>query len=683
MDILQHLVSLLQKSVTGPEATYEADATINSISAILRDKPVTAQPENIQASLRKLHSSTDEQGLPANEVIKHVIDELSIGLARGHSGPRFFGFVTGGSLPVAQNDTISTALEFRTLELILDLLSIPRDTFTGRSLTTGATASNILGLALRDPSYSTSDHGYPADVEVKVLTDRHHASIEKAAAIIGIGRSNVISLITDSGMGNRSFATILKQTLGDYKSSGKQGDFTDMTGVREICTEYDAWLHIDAAFGALAALTPEYSHLREELASADSITTDATSASSDSPPNLEWVQSVPSPLHMNLENSRRFIALPLYCAVISMGRSGYRDIVQRNIQFARSVASWMSSPEEGGRWFEVLNLRLLKSGVTSVPLNVVLFRPKDGANVPQVYRSSMHTQPNGASAALIRDINATKKMYVTPGGYPGGAIRIAVSNWMTGYQDDGSQINLELPARPMSEQTSAADNKPQLYSTREDWKDVTPIEQSDLANPLVPIFYPPDCLILFQLDITNDMPNRQYRYDTLMELQYPLEEEMKLMDELALLHLKHYQVWHHRKLITLKLKKPGRELTFIAKVLAVDAKNYHTWAYRQWLLTYFDDDDLWQFEMPFVNLMLDQDVRNNSAWHHRFFVAFDSGVRTGDEDREAVLRKELNYVKEKISIAPNNLSAWNYLRGILDKAKRNYGTLREFVLPYT
>ncbi|PVG01385.1 PLP-dependent transferase [Serendipita vermifera] len=515
MDILQHLVSLLQKSITGPEAANEANATSSSISAILRAKPVTAQPEDIQTSLRKLCGRIDEQGLPANEVIRHVVEELSIGLARGHSGPRYFGFVTGGSLPAAQcgdilttlydqnvmvhlpNDTISTALEYRTLELILDLLNLPFDLFTGRSLTTGATASNILGLAcgrdfaiqkaLGDPSYSTSDHGYPAGLEVKVLTDRHHASIEKAAAIIGIGRNNVVNLSNDLGVDN--FATVLKQTLEDYKKLEKRiapivvishaevntGDFTDMAGVKEICTEYGAWLHIDAAFGALASLTPEYSHLRDELASADSITADAhkwfnvpyacgifycrslellssilagpsapaylsTSASSDLPPDLEWVQSVPSPLNTNLENSRRFIALPLYCAIINMGRSGYRDIVQRNIQFARTVALWMSSPNGGGRWFEVLNLRPLKSGETSVPLNVVLFRPSDFGDVPQVYRSSTYAQPNGACAALIRDINATKKMYVTPGSYPGGAIRIAVSNWMTGYNDDGQDL---------------------------------------------------------------------------------------------------------------------------------------------------------------------------------------------------------------------------------------------------
>lgn len=41
---------------------------------------------------------------------------------------------------------MSAKLESRTLEMVLDLLDIPRDAFKGRTLTTGATASNILGL---------------------------------------------------------------------------------------------------------------------------------------------------------------------------------------------------------------------------------------------------------------------------------------------------------------------------------------------------------------------------------------------------------------------------------------------------------------------------------------------------------------------------------------------------------
>ena len=41
------------------------------------------------------------------------------------------------------------------------------------------------------------------------------------------------------------------------------------------------------------------------------------------------------------------------------------------------------------------------------------------------------------------------------------------------------------------------------------------------------------------------------------------------------------------------------------------------------------------------------------------------------------------YTKQKIALAPNNMSAWNYLRGILDHANIPYSDLKSFVEPYT
>lgn len=114
------------------------------------------------------------------------------------------------------------------------------------------------------------------------------------------------------------------------------------------------------------------------------------------------------------------------------------------------------------------------------------------------------------------------------------------------------------------------------------------------------------------------------------------------MDELAIKYLKTYQVWHHRRLLITQLRTPLSELFFIEKCLAVDSKNYHTWSYRQWLLSHFiKDDDLWKRELDFIENAVGSDVRNNSAWHHRYFVVYGCGVRTGDEDRERVLRREL------------------------------------------
>jgi len=155
------------------------------------------------------------------------------------------------------------------------------------------------------------------------------------------------------------------------------------------------------------------------------------------------------------------------------------------------------------------------------------------------------------------------------------------------------------------------------------------------------------------------------------------------MDDIATKYLKTYQVWHHRRLLITHVRNPAYELEFIAQGLQEDAKNYHTWAYRQWILAEFNEDDLWAGELTFVEDMLHQDIRNNSAWHHRFFVLWDSGVHRGQEDRVETLKYELRFVKYKISIAPNNPSAWNYLRGVLEHTSAPLSSIEAFVVPYT
>ena len=171
------------------------------------------------------------------------------------------------------------------------------------------------------------------------------------------------------------------------------------------------------------------------------------------------------------------------------------------------------------------------------------------------------------------------------------------------------------------------------------------------------------------------------------------------MDELAEKHLKTYQVWHHRRLLLLRgaltagtpdPEDPSaiesgikRELDFIERGLRTDAKNYHTWAYRQWLLAHFNPpSSIWWKELEYIESMLEEDVRNNSAWHHRFFVVFQSGVHEGDEDRDAAVKRELAFAKEKIALAPNNASAWNYLRGVLDNSGMPYAFLSQFAQMY-
>lgn len=159
------------------------------------------------------------------------------------------------------------------------------------------------------------------------------------------------------------------------------------------------------------------------------------------------------------------------------------------------------------------------------------------------------------------------------------------------------------------------------------------------------------------------------------------------MDDIAKHFMKTYQVWHHRRLLLTAINSvdvAALELEFLRDVLEADSKNYHTWSYRQWILAHFNNEArLWARERGYAETLLDADVRNNSAWHHRFFVVFASGVRLGDEDREQVRRRELAYVKEQIAVAPNNASAWNYLRGVLETTRTPFEELTSFVEPYT
>ncbi|KAF8348636.1 hypothetical protein F5887DRAFT_951176 [Amanita rubescens] len=251
------------------------------------------------------------------------------------------------------------------------------------------------------------------------------------------------------------------------------------------------------------------------------------------------------------------------------------------------------------------------------------------------------------------------------------------------------------------------DDKPILFANRPEWADVVPQEQYEDGDPLAPIFYSAeykDANDYFRgilktaekservLELTESIIRQnpahytawQYRYETLLAINAPLDVELRLMDELAIKFLKTYQVWHHRQLLVTLTRKSKAELDFVAKVLSgEDQKNYHTWSYRQWLLSYFnDEEDLWSTELDFIDLILSKDVRNNSAWHHRFFVVWASGVRDGEEDRERILRRELICIKQSISLAPNNPAAWNYLRGMLDHTKTPYAIVLYFAKLY-
>ncbi|KAF3481622.1 CaaX farnesyltransferase alpha subunit [Arthroderma uncinatum] len=193
-----------------------------------------------------------------------------------------------------------------------------------------------------------------------------------------------------------------------------------------------------------------------------------------------------------------------------------------------------------------------------------------------------------------------------------------------------------------------------------------------------------------------------YRAQILNALGKDLKAELAWLDQLSTKYLKSYQIWHHRQVIMSNESAfptlPEGELDFLVKIFALDAKNYHVWTYRHWILRRFK---LWDSpaELADVERMIDEDVRNNSAWNHRWIMRFAPregfdgglpGVGTGvgvgagagggkmvvvDED---MVDGEVEYAKKKIVLAPENRSPWAYMRGVLRVAGRGLGDLKTF-----
>jgi glutamate/tyrosine decarboxylase-like PLP-dependent enzyme len=119
-----------------------------------------------------------------------------------------------------------------------------------------------------------------------------------------------------------------------------------------------------------------------------------------------------SPLNIGIENSRRFRGLPVYATLVAYGRDGYRDMLQRQIRFARAVAAYLYDHDA----FELLPKVVFTSRdrIDQDIFIIVLFKAKD----------------DGLNEQLVQRINTSSKMYVSGTVWDGSpASRIAVANW--------------------------------------------------------------------------------------------------------------------------------------------------------------------------------------------------------------------------------------------------------------
>ena len=237
------------------------------------------------------------------------------------------------------------------------------------------------------------------------------------------------------------------------------------------------------------------------------------------------------------------------------------------------------------------------------------------------------------------------------------------------------------------------------YAERPEWADVVPIVQPESANPVVLIDYAREYVDAMNtwravyasnerservLDLTREIIRMNggaytvwhHRWELVRSLGVDLAEEMRYAGEMSRANPKNYQVWNHMRLCSQAMKHSGNsnqcelagtlneENTRIA--LMMDAKNIHAWTQRAWAVRTFNQ---WESEMTFTERMIDDDVRNNSAWNQRFVCVHDSPDGGGLDGEEGAKRAEaeLAFAAAQLEKSRHNESAWNYIRGILKK----------------
>lgn len=358
----------------------------------------TTTPEELRENLG---GPTPEDGeADWASVIEQLADAADPGLM-GIVGPRFFGWVMGGSHPVGvaadwltsawgQNAGLyhgtpaAAVAEEAAARWLLDILHLPAECSVG--FVTGATMANFTCLAaardeaLRGVGWSVEEdglHGAPR-LGVCIGADAH-TSVFKSLHYLGIGRSSLVQIETDSNgrMQPQALEAALRKIDGPkivIAQAGQinTGAFDPFDSITAISREANAWLHVDAAFGLWARACPDRAHLAAGLEHADSWSTDAHKwlqapydcglaivrhaeahkrAMAISASYLPEEAALPQPSHYTPELSRRARGFAIWAIVRALGRKGIAELVSRHCAVARRAAARLA--KEPG--IEILN----------------------------------------------------------------------------------------------------------------------------------------------------------------------------------------------------------------------------------------------------------------------------------------------------------------------------------------
>lgn len=364
-----------------------------------------------------------DAGTDDREVLA-MLDRLGSPATVAMTGPRYFGFVIGGSLPVTvATNWLSTAwdqnvgmhevtpatstLERVAMNWMIELFGLPAD--TAASFVTGATVANFTGLAaarnrvFADIGWNVEADGLIGAPPVTIIvSEEAHPTVFKSLGMLGFGRNRVVRAAVDSQGridANRFPAidgpTIICTQAGNVNT----GAFDPVGDICDLAKPKGAWVHVDGAFGLWAAASPDKAHLCSGFSDADSWATDAhkwlnvpydsgvafvrdaaslQSAMAIKADYLMTETEYRNPSDFTPELSRRARGVDVWAALKSLGRQGVAEMIDRCCSNARRFAVGLKAAGHDVLNDVVLNQVLVSFGDDATNRSIIKRIQEDG-----------------------------------------------------------------------------------------------------------------------------------------------------------------------------------------------------------------------------------------------------------------------------------------------------------------
>ncbi len=388
----------------------------------LPNRRVSPSPEGI-AGLRAFNVALQDASMDPARVLEEL-DEIGTPGTMAMPGPRFFGFVIGGSLPASLaaswlagawdqntglfNSTPATsALEQVALAWLVDVLGLPSG--CAGSFVTGTTVAHITALAaarhavLKKAGWDVEANGLFGAPPITVIASTEaHPTLFKALGVVGLGRNRVVKVPCDAQGRMRADAmpaisgpTIVCLQAGNVNT----GAFDPIAAIGPGARAAGAWVHIDGAFGLWARVAPTRAHLVAGVEHADSWATDChkwlnvpydsgiafvrdgdalRKSMAISAEYLPTETENRNPSDFTPELSRRARGVEVWAALRSLGRSGLTELVERNCRQARRFAEGLAAAGYRVLNDVVLNQVLVSFGEPEFTRRVIAEIQSDG-----------------------------------------------------------------------------------------------------------------------------------------------------------------------------------------------------------------------------------------------------------------------------------------------------------------